>query len=181
LNVLGIVASPRKGSNTDILVDHILQGVTEAGHNGNKIYLYEYTIGPCVDCRRCKSGRLVCTLKDGMQSLYPEIDRADVLVFGTPVYFYGPTGQMKLFIDRLRPYVANGRFKGKRAVVVAPSGEGRKAASALVTMLRLSLEYLGAQYGGALFPAVYERSAIRENQRALAQARRLGIKQISLS
>jgi multimeric flavodoxin WrbA len=74
MKILALVASPRKGSNTDILVDQILEGSKESGHTAEKLYLYHYCVSPCIDCRNCKKGEYVCTLKDRMQEIYPKMD-----------------------------------------------------------------------------------------------------------
>ncbi len=103
-HILATVGSPRKKSNTDILVDTILEGARSNEHRTSKVYLYDQEIGPCRDCRGCKKNDLVCVVNDEMQARHPLIDRADVIVFGTPVYWFGPSGQMKMLIDRLRPY-----------------------------------------------------------------------------
>jgi len=55
-----------------------------------------------------------------MKEVYPKLDAADALVFGTPVYRYGPTAKMKLLIDRLHPYVANRRLNGKKGTSSSP-------------------------------------------------------------
>ena len=118
MKILALVASPRKGSNTDILVDQILKGCKESGHSGEKLYLYHYRISPCIDCRNCKKGEYVCTLKDSMQQIYPKMEEADLIIFGTPNYWFGPTAKMKLLVDRMRPFAANKKMKGKRWVLV---------------------------------------------------------------
>ena len=126
MTVLGLVGSPRKGSNTDILMDTILEGARERGHEVTKVYLIDHEVGPCVDCRGCKKGDQRCIVDDGMQSLYSLIDGADTFIFGTPVYWWGPSGPMKMLIDRLRPYYGSGRLEGRRGAVVAPAAERAK-------------------------------------------------------
>jgi multimeric flavodoxin WrbA len=54
MKILALIDSPRKGSNTDILVDGVLQGAQSWGHATEKIYHYDYLILPCFDCSRCK-------------------------------------------------------------------------------------------------------------------------------
>jgi multimeric flavodoxin WrbA len=78
-----------------------------------------------------------------MQKLYPKLDEADIIVFGSPLYWYGPTGKMKLVIDRLRPYVASSRMKGKQAVLIIPSEEGEQACTFVLSMFSLSLKIFG--------------------------------------
>lgn len=56
MKILALIGSPRKGGNTDILVEQILKGLKRGGHSGEKLYLYDYEILPCLDCRGCKGG-----------------------------------------------------------------------------------------------------------------------------
>jgi multimeric flavodoxin WrbA len=55
MKIQALIGSPRIGSNTDILVDRVLQGAKSCGHATEKICLYDYQILPCIDCRRCKN------------------------------------------------------------------------------------------------------------------------------
>jgi multimeric flavodoxin WrbA len=175
LRILALVGSPRKGSNTDLLVDQILKGARENGHTFEKIYLYDLELSPCIDCRSCKRGDYVCGLKDGMQEVYPKMEGADLIIFGTPIYWYGPTGPMKLFIDRMRPFIANKKLRGKKAIVVAPSEEGPDACDPLIKMFRMSFAYLGMDFIGEIFAKAYERAEIKNQPEALARALKMGI------
>lgn len=174
MKILALIGSPRKASNTDILVSEILKGAEEKGYMHGKIYLYDYEILPCFDCRKCKQGDFACPLKDGMQEIYPRMDEVDVLIFGTPNYWYGPTAKMKLLLDRMRPYVANGKLKGKQALVVVPAAEGAKACGPLLQMFRLSFDYIGVELTGEILVTAYEKGEIKENQAELKKAFELG-------
>ena len=117
-----------------------------------------------------KKNDYVCAIKDEMQALYPKMEEADLIIYGTPIYWYGPTAKMKLFIDRTRPFVANGKLKGKKAFVVAPSAEGPEACGPLIEMFRMSFEYLGIEFLGEILPTAYEVGEIKENQKELKNA-----------
>jgi len=103
MQILALIGSPRKGGNSDVLVDELLAHSLRNGHAARKVYLYDYDIRPCLDCRRCQKGDHTCALPDAMPELYGLLTSAEVIVFATPVYWYGPTAKMKLLIDRLRP------------------------------------------------------------------------------
>jgi len=175
MNILALIGSPRKAGNTDILVDQILKGCRETGYMTEKLYLYDYEISPCVDCRACKQKDYRCVIEDGMLQIYPKMEQADLLIFGTPVYWYGPTGKMKLLIDRMRPFIADKRLRGKRAVVVVPSEEGPAACGALLEMFRMSFAYLGMQFSGDLLATAYEKAEIADKHEELQKAYALGI------
>ena len=174
MNILALIGSPRRGGNTDILADQVLSGCRDNGHTTEKVYLYDYEISPCLDCRHCKTKDYTCAIKDDMQKLYPKMESADVLIFGTPVYWYGPTGKMKLLIDRMRPFIAGGRLRGKKALLVVPSEEGPAACGALLEMFRMSFDYLGIQFSGNVLATAYEKAEVAKNQEELSRAYQLG-------
>jgi len=162
MKITALVGSPRKNSNTDILVDRILEAGAKKGYVTEKFYLYDYQIKPCIDCRACKRGELECVIMDDMRKIYGSLDDADVIIFGTPVYFYGPTGPMKTLIDRLRPYIANKKLNGKKGILVVPSEEGPICTEPLVELYKMSFHYLGVEYLGAVLATAYEKAEVLE-------------------
>ena len=134
MQVVGIVASPRKRMNTDTIVERILDGCRESGISVDKIYLNDLEIQACQACRvQDGSG---CVYQDGMERIYEVLERADGLVLGTPVYYNTVSSQMKLMIDRCyclaRPLILpSGKMiyesavkKKKRGIVVSVGGSG---------------------------------------------------------
>jgi multimeric flavodoxin WrbA len=174
VQITALVGSPRRNGNTDLLVDQVLKGAESRGYGGEKIYLYDYQISPCLDCRGCKKGSFDCHLKDGMQEIRPSLEKADVIVFGTPVYLYGPTAKMKLLLDRLRPFIASKKLQGKRGILVSPSEEGPGCCGPLVEMFRMSFLYLEMELAGILLARAYERGEIRGQPEELRRAWELG-------
>ena len=100
---------------------------------------------------------------------------ADLIIFGTPIYYYGPTGQMKLLFDRMRPYGTSGKVKGKKGVIVAPSAEGAKCCGPLIKMFRMSFDYLGIDFAGKVLGTAYEKGEIEQDKRELKKAYDLGM------
>jgi multimeric flavodoxin WrbA len=176
MHILGLVGSPRRNSNTDLIVSSILYGAGASNHTIDKVYLYDVDIAPCVDCRACKQGSCKCALGDGMQMLYPKLEEADAIVFGTPLYWYGPSAKMKLFIDRLRPFVSSKKLEGKKAVLVVPSEEGAEACNLVVGMFELSFKYLGIELVGKLLPKASEKAEVKSQPQVLNEAFDLGKK-----
>jgi multimeric flavodoxin WrbA len=107
---------------------------------------------------------------DGMKLLYPKLEETDIIVFGTPLYWYGPTAKMKLLLDRLRPYVTSEKLKGKKAVLVVPSEEGTQACKFILGMFELSLKYLGMKLEGKFFPKAYEKAEVKGQTALLDEA-----------
>ena len=99
LYVVGFVASPRKGMNTDTLVDRVLEGAKSVGVDTEKIYLNDLDIKPCQACAEHPAPKF-CWYEDGMAKIYNAIEKADVLVIGTPAYYDSISAQLKLVVDR---------------------------------------------------------------------------------
>jgi multimeric flavodoxin WrbA len=174
MKILALIGSPRKKGNTDLLVEQILKGARTKGFTTQKIYLYDYILSHCTDCRYCKKGDYVCGINDEMEQIYQLMEEAKVIVFGSPVYWYGPPAKMKMLLDRMRPYVENNKLRGKRAIVVAPAAEGPKACGPMVEMLRLSFDYIGIEFVGQVLVEAYEKGEIINNKKEMESAYELG-------
>lgn len=99
INVLAIYGSHRRGHNSDMLVDKLLEGIGSNEVALEKIYASSQEIKSCTACEGCyKLGR--CVIKDEMQQIYKAIDNADIVIASSPVYFYTVTSDMKKLIDR---------------------------------------------------------------------------------
>ena len=100
--VLIISTSPRKGGNSDTLAEEFARGAREAGHEVEKIGLWDKTIGFCRGCLACqKTGR--CVIHDDADMIAQKMLTAEVIVFATPIYYYEMSGQMKTMLDRGNP------------------------------------------------------------------------------
>lgn len=100
--VLVISTSPRKGGNSNLLADEFVRGAREAGNSVEKITLYDKTIGFCKGCLACQRTQR-CVIHDDADAIAQSMLTADVIVFATPIYYYGMCGQMKTMLDRANP------------------------------------------------------------------------------
>ena len=99
MKILGLSCSPRKQGSTVTLMNEALRGAQQAGAEIELYSVAGKNIQPCDGCGACnKTG--VCIIQDDMQELYGKLLSAEGIIFGTPVYFYGMTGQAKAIIDR---------------------------------------------------------------------------------
>ena len=96
---LGILGSPRRGGNTELLLDSALNGASSAGSEVVKVILNDLDIRPCQECGGCDRGG-VCVIDDDMTALYSLLDRANIIVLATPIFFDDVSAQTKLMIDR---------------------------------------------------------------------------------
>jgi multimeric flavodoxin WrbA len=156
IKVLGIIGSPRKDGNTDIMVTEALKTASENGAETEKTYLSDLDLKPCDGCKTCfETGE--CHICDDLMTIYRQVKSADGLILGCPVYFHHVTAQMKLFIDRAGYLnLARGRtdFKNKVAgVVVVAGGTGHHSTIeellSFVTTCRMNIPYMGWVAGTA--------------------------------
>ena len=56
---------------------------------------------PCMACEYCDRNPEGCVRKDIVNRSYALLDEADGIVVGSPVYYAGPSGSLKCYLDRL--------------------------------------------------------------------------------
>lgn len=98
MDIVAIMGSPRKHGNTDMLLDEMIKGAEEKGHNVKKYYISDLEVHPCRACGVCMQGK-DCVLDDGLTVTH-EIAKADGLIVSSPIYFGQMTGALKVLIDR---------------------------------------------------------------------------------
>lgn len=121
MKVLCLLGSPRKDGNTAALLNSLIMGLNENSKaDVESIYLHGLKISPCSSCDACHIlPDAQCAIKDDMQYLYPKVEKADIIVFATPIYWWNVSAQVKLFIDRL--YGAH-NLKCKKTVLLMTYG-----------------------------------------------------------
>ena len=178
MKVLAVVGSPRKGGNTDVLIDQLISGAAGAGAEVEKIYLNDLKITPCQACYACKK-KPGCVIQDDMQKLYPKVLAADAILFGTPVYWWTVSAQMKLFLDRwfaLMDADYQSLVKGKRAAlaVVCQDPDTKGMTAPIIHMFKEGLEFIGVKYVGEVTASCDKKGEVAENATAMRAARELG-------
>jgi multimeric flavodoxin WrbA len=164
--ILGVIGSPRKKGNTHILVSRILDGSQEKGALTEILFLNDLHIRECDGCHVCWKGKK-CSKKDDMNKVYPKIMNSDVIIFGTPVYWYGPTALMKCFVDRFVYFNCSVPFEE----------ENPKTAHLLVQFFKKSIQYLEMNLiGTILAPGVSKRGDILAKDDLLEKGYKLGKK-----
>jgi multimeric flavodoxin WrbA len=176
--ILGVVGSPRKKGNTHILVSRILEGAEAQGAATDILFLGKLKIRECDGCHTCWKGKL-CGKRDDMNEVYPRIAESDAFVFGTPVYWYGPTALMKGFIDRFVYFNCpenRAKIRGKLAAIAVPyEEESYETAAPVVTFFEKSLAYLEMNLlGKIIVPGVSDKGDVLRKEEALAEAYALG-------
>ena len=158
--VVGLQGSPRKKGNTDYLLDRFLEQATALGAETVKIQVAQKNILPCIGCNSCmQTGQCVIQTDDMFSEMYPLLQKADVIVAATPVFFYGPSAQLKALIDRSqtlwsRKYalkIHDPLAKTRQGFLLSVGATG---GNQLFDGIKLTAKYFfdaaGASYGGDL-------------------------------
>ena len=146
--VVGVMGSPRVGGNTDCMVTWVLEGAREAGAEVRKIDLKDRKIAHCRACETCSKPPYRCVSQDDMEALQAALDESDAVVLGTPVYWWGPSGYMKVFVDRWYGFRGDRKntVRGKKFGLVVPLGDTDPAtARHVVGMFEDALQYLSCR------------------------------------
>jgi multimeric flavodoxin WrbA len=180
VRVLGIAGSPRRGGNTDLLLAEVLRGAESRGAEVKTIFLNKLKITPCQHCDACfEEG--VCRIKDDMQMVYKELEKADRIVLASPVQFMGVSAQAKAMIDRCqalwaRKYVLKipplGDRRLRKGLFIAVGGmKLAKLFEPSLAIVKALFKVLDVEYAGdLLFSGVDEKGAIKKHPTALKQA-----------
>ena len=171
--ILGIIASPRRLGNGEILVKEAAAAAVENAEL-ELVRLAELNIRPCKACYSCLMPDHPCPLDDDLYSLLGKLKHADGLIFSAPCYALGPAGMTKLFGDRiiaLAQHIED--LAHKPAVIITTAGikgwEGYTLTSIVANMRFLGFEVKDAQ----MFLGALPGEAL-ENPQALERVRLLG-------
>ncbi|MEE4193791.1 MAG: flavodoxin family protein [Anaerolineae bacterium] len=176
--VLGIVGSPRKNGNTNAMVEAVLQGAAMKGAGVELVHLSKQKIKPCKGCGACRQ-KGNCRYDDDMAELLGFMKESDVWVLGTPVYWWGPTGQMKTFMDRWYQDIKGLRECGKKDVIlVIPYGDkDAKTAQNTIGMFQESFEYLKKNIVEIIEgPGLVDRTEAADNDKLMKHCMEIGKK-----
>ena len=188
--VLGIFGSPRRGGNTDLLLEEALKGATEEGARAEAIHLCDFRITPCRECLACFNNG-TCVIDDDMQGIYPRLLAANIVILASPIFFYGITGWAKAMVDRCqalwaRKYVLHdpslkteNRLRAGFFISVGGT-KGQRMFEGAVLTVRYFFDAFNTNYSGdLLFRGVDACGDIQKNPDALPQAFAAGRKLVS--
>ena len=152
MNILMILSSPhpQNASSSTLLAEHFAKGAREAGHTVNFFDAGHAALHPCLGCGHCGTAGS-CVHKDGMAQARAAILSCDMLVFVTPLYYFGVAAQLKTLVDRF--YAFNEELMGKKlktALIAAAWDSEDWIMQALVSHYQTICRYLNFQDMGMI-------------------------------
>ena len=176
--VLGILGSPRPQGNSAVLLDCFLRGARESGAETIRLDATTMKISGCNACNECQDNG-TCIVTDDMAEIYDAIQRADVLVLSTPLYFSGMSSQMKAVIDRCQCLWQRARRQnvpsGKKGYLLAVGAMEKANFRNVLSEVRSFYIGIGVDYqGDVLVPGVESDGDIRSRAADLQKAYQLG-------
>jgi len=179
--LLGIYGSPRKGGNSDILLDTAISGAKKTGAEVKSIYVRDLKIGGCLECGGCnKTGK--CIIDDEMQDVYPLLQDADVILITSPVFFYGIPAQAKALVDRTQAMWSKRMLEksgsalktydnGTGYMISVGATKGQNLFEGVELTAKYFYDALDMEYkGGLFFKRIEGKKDILKNEDAIKEA-----------
>ena len=175
MKIVILMGSPNKNGSTRILADSFVQGAETSGHICEVIDVCRANVHPCIGCVRC-GYEGSCVQKDDVELIRQKLLGADMVVFATPLYYYGMTAQLKAVVDRFcsaNPHISGKRLKS--ALLAVAWNDDSWTFDALEahydTLVRyLNLRDCGRVLGGGCgTPSMTKRSGFPEQARNLGK------------
>lgn len=111
MKIVVLEGSPNKNGSSNLLAVEFIRGAKENGHSVQVVDAAHEDIHPCTGCIYC-GYEGPCVQKDDVSRIRQAILEADMIVFVTPLYYYGMSAQLKTLIDRFCAF--NGSIQSKR-------------------------------------------------------------------
>lgn len=165
MKIVVLTGSPRRNGNTNHLAGQFIKGAEEAGHEVYRFDCARHKISGCIACNACgMDGE--CVLRDDFNELRPHLLEANMVVFATPMYYFGFSSQLKKVIDRL--YALNGKLKGapkQSAFLMAYADTNPKEAEPMTSHYHTLLHYLGwKDRGMVVAPGMWPAGAVNNTE-----------------
>lgn len=179
MKIVIFLGSPRKGGNTELLVDEILRGAKSENKQieVEKVYLNEKNIKLCQGLEECREAGK-CPIVDDCENLFEKIKKTDVVILASPNYWAGITAQLKMFLDRWGVFLSDkyeSRIEGKKMVFVGVCGNPNvEHAEYVINDMKKACMSLKPEIIGELKASASKKGDILDKQEYLKQAFVLG-------
>ena len=174
MKIVVLEGSPNKNGSSNLLADCFRQGAEEAGHSVEIVDTAHANIHPCTGCIRCGYEGL-CVQKDAVEDIRQKILGADMLVFATPLYYYGMSAQLKTLVDRFCAFNSSlTRRHMKSALLAAAWNSDGWTFEALEAHYKTLVRYLAFEDRGMVLGGGCGTPSMTAGSRYVRQAFELG-------
>jgi multimeric flavodoxin WrbA len=185
MRVLLLNGSPRRGGNTEVLLNAVARGAESAGGEVEMVRLAVLQISPCINCGGCDQTG-ICVIRDDGAAVYEKVDQARRIVLASPIYFYGITAQAKAFVDRAQAFWSRKRILQKKGewredagrigfFVSVAATKGAKVFDGAELTAKYFFDAIGVAYGGSLlFRGIEKRGDMEQDADKIGQAEAFG-------
>jgi len=185
--ILILSGSPVKNGNTATLVKWFIEGSRQKGAQVEVVRtaFLKYKSNGCTSCRACqKLLKYECVINDDARHVLAKMAQVDVIVMATPLYFYSPSAQLKLVMDRMfslykwdnQAGTMQTPLKGKAFVLIASAFEDI-GLDVLEKTFAITADYSGMKFKSLLVPNAGESGDIKNKEgihkKAVALGRRV--------
>ena len=175
MNILILSGSPRKGGNTELLVEAFVKGASQK-HHVEVVSVHDYKVNPCMGCNACfKNENNACIQKDDMSLIYDKMAVADMLVIASPVYFYGLSAQLKAVIDRFHNPIRDTYHIKKTALLLVGAASLPELFDGILAQYRLCLNFFKLEDAGRVLVRGVKDKGYIQNTEAIQKANELGL------
>ena len=178
MKVLGISGSMRKDGNTADLVNVILKRCGDAGIKTEFVSLAGKKIHPCLGCEKCKEKKWCVIENDDWDGVIQKVLDCDVLIIGSPTYYYDVCGHLKNFIDRTYSLYHDRKLAGRKGIAVAV--QAQKGASRTIQTLEGFLSTHEFSSLGSVKGNGYHKGEVLSDEEAVEKAQKIGDKIVRL-
>ena len=148
MKIVILLGSPNRKGSSALLAECFQQGAQEAGHSVELIDAAHADIHPCTGCIHC-GYEGPCCQKDDVEAIRAKILGADMMVFATPLYYYGMSAQLKALVDRFCAFNTSlHRSHMRSALLAAAWNSDNWTFDALESHYKALVRYLGLEDEG---------------------------------
>ena len=174
MKIIVLEGSPNQHGSSNMLADNFIRGAEEAGHTVKVIDAAHADIHPCIGCIHC-GYEGPCVQKDDVEKFRQDILEADMMVFVTPLYYYGMSAQLKILIDRFCAFNSSiQRKRMKSALLTAAWNSDGWTFEALEAHYKTLVRYLAFEDRGMVLGGGCGTPSMTAGSRYVRQAFELG-------
>ena len=197
MKLMVIIGSPRKGGNTEILVEQVIAGCkSKTDVDVEKIFVVDKKIEYCDGCTTCVSppqGTGECVIKDDMTEILERMKESDAFIFGTPNHMRTISAPLLNFLSRMLPLLVfklkydnkgntigfdmSSKIEGKKVAMVISQGEPFFCSSLVYEVLQNNLnDFSLGRVGNIISLGNARKGEVADKREDIKKAFDLGVK-----